>query len=107
MPAPSRPHNRGRRGNDEATVQRDIQANEIDWVFCWRTSTGEVRPGARDTGMNGKAVLYQPSGARPEAGLRTIVRGDSSGLDSSRHRRVLRRCDKRGRSCASCAQIPT
>jgi hypothetical protein len=56
-------------------VQRDIQANEIDWVFCWRTSTGEVRPGARDTRMNGKSVPYQPSGARPEAGLRTIVRG--------------------------------
>lgn len=56
-------------------MQRDIQTNEIDWVFCWRTSTGEVRPGARDAAMNGKPVLYQPSASRPGTGLRTIVRG--------------------------------
>jgi hypothetical protein len=56
-------------------VQRDIQPNEIDWVFCWRTSTGEVRPGARDTQMNGRPVPYQQNGVRAERGLRTIVRG--------------------------------
>ena len=56
-------------------MQRDIRANEIDWVFCWRTSTGDVRPGARDTAMNGRPVRYQPSGTAPERGLRTIVRG--------------------------------
>ena len=56
-------------------MQRDIQTNEIDWVFCWRTSTGEVRAGARDAAMSGKPVLYQPSTSGPCAGLRTIVRG--------------------------------
>jgi hypothetical protein len=61
-------------------VQRDIEPNEIDWVFCWRTSTGEVRAGARDTGMNGRLVLYQPNAVRPEAGLRTIVRGRAATL---------------------------
>ena len=55
-------------------MQRDIEPNEIDWVFCWRTSTGEVRAGARDTGMNGKRVPYQPRRVQPQAGLRTIVR---------------------------------
>jgi hypothetical protein len=57
-------------------VQRDIEPNEIDWVFCWRTIIGEVRPGARDGAWNGKRVPYQPRGGRPEeSGLRTIVRG--------------------------------
>ena len=50
-------------------MQRDIHTNEIDWVFCWRTSTGEVRAGARDTHMNGARVLYQPSASRPDTGL--------------------------------------
>jgi hypothetical protein len=56
-------------------MQRDLRANEIDWVFCWRTSTGDVHPGARDAAWNGKPVRYQPSGTAPERGLRTIVRG--------------------------------
>ena len=56
-------------------MQRDIQANEIDWVFCWRTSTGDVRPGARDTSVNGRPVPYRPDAVKPEAGIRAIVRG--------------------------------
>ena len=55
--------------------ERQIQPNAIDWVFCWRTSTGEVRAGARDTRMNGAPAPYRPWGMRPEDGLRTIVRG--------------------------------
>ena len=56
-------------------MQRDLQPNEIDWVFCWRTSTGEVSPGSRDASMNLGAVRYQPSALGHNAGLRTIVRG--------------------------------
>jgi hypothetical protein len=55
----------------EVVMQRELSPNEVDWVFCWRTSTGEVRPGARDRG----AVQYQPDTVRSERGLRTIVRG--------------------------------
>lgn len=57
-------------------MQRDdIRPNQIDWVFCWRTSTGDVRPGARDATFNGKPVRYQPSGTGSGRGLRTIVHG--------------------------------
>ena len=56
-------------------MQRDIQPNEIDWVFCWRTSTGEICPGARDTHVNGAPVHYRPEGQRSEDGLITIVDG--------------------------------
>ena len=56
-------------------MQRDVRRNEMDWVFCWPTSTGEVRPGARDTTMNGRPVRYQPGRDKAGSGLRTIVRG--------------------------------
>ncbi len=56
-------------------MERDVQPNDIDWVFCWRTSTGDVRQGARDTAFNGQPVRYRPSGSKSSAGLRTIVAG--------------------------------
>ena len=56
-------------------MQRDIEANEIDWVFCWRTSTGEVLPGARDADMNRGLVRYQPRAPGHNDGLRTVVHG--------------------------------
>lgn len=56
-------------------MQRDVRLNEIDWVFCWRTSTGEVRPGGRDTKFNGNPVRYCPDGVGPNEGLITIVDG--------------------------------
>ncbi|HEX7602860.1 MAG TPA: hypothetical protein VF316_14690 [Polyangiaceae bacterium] len=52
-------------------MQRDLMPREIDWVFCWRTSTGDVRPGARNAG----ALKYHPQAVGSEHGLRTIVRG--------------------------------
>jgi hypothetical protein len=52
-------------------MQRELMPREIDWVFCWRTSTGEVRPGARNAG----ALRYHPYVVGSERGLRTIVRG--------------------------------
>ncbi|HEX7600202.1 MAG TPA: hypothetical protein VF316_01310 [Polyangiaceae bacterium] len=52
-------------------MKRELTPNEVDWVFCWRTSTGEVRPGGRDSG----AKRYDPRTVRPERGLRTIMRG--------------------------------
>lgn len=52
-------------------MKRELTPNEVDWVFCWRTSTGEVRPGGRDSG----AARYEPHTVRPERGLRTIMRG--------------------------------
>jgi hypothetical protein len=56
-------------------VQRDIQTNEIDWVFCWRTGTGEVRARTRDARWNGALLPYRGEDLRQEDGLRTIVRG--------------------------------
>ena len=56
-------------------MEREITPREIDWVFCWRTTTGEVRPGARDTSLKLGAVRYQPSALGHNAGLRTIVHG--------------------------------
>lgn len=55
-------------------MQRELSPNEVDWVFCWRTSSGEVRSGTRDRGN----VRYQPDTVRSERGLRTIVRGRAS-----------------------------
>lgn len=52
-------------------MQRELTPREIDWVFCWRTSTGEVRPGARNAG----ALQYRPHAVGSERGLRTLVRG--------------------------------
>jgi hypothetical protein len=56
-------------------MESDVQPNEIDWVFCWRTITGDVRPGGRDTRFNGQPVRYRPRAVSPDAGLRTIVHG--------------------------------
>jgi hypothetical protein len=56
-------------------MESDVKPSEIDWVFCWRTSTGEVRQGARDAAFNGHPVRYRPKAVSPDAGLRTIVLG--------------------------------
>jgi len=55
--------------------EHDIRASEIDWVFCWRTSTGEVRSGSRDMGMNSRPAPYDPDAFGSDRGVRTIVRG--------------------------------
>lgn len=47
---------------------------DLHWVFCWRTVTGEVREGGRDTRFGGRAVPYAP-GSSPLKGLRWIVEG--------------------------------
>lgn len=56
-------------------MQHDVQPDEIDWVFCWCTSTGDIRPGARKVAMPGRPLACNPDTLRPDAGLRTIVRG--------------------------------
>lgn len=54
---------------------RDLRPNDIDWIFCWRTSTGEVSPGARDVSLKLGSVRYQPAALGNDAGLRTVVHG--------------------------------
>ena len=56
-----------------AKTKREIQPNEVKWVFCWRTCTGEVGPGAREAFRPGRPISVRPVG--PNNGLRTIVRG--------------------------------
>jgi len=56
-------------------MQRDIRPGEIDCVFCWRTITGEVRDGARDTKYNGRPARYQPERRSMVQGLHTSVDG--------------------------------
>ena len=56
-------------------MRQDIRPNEIDCIFCWRTSTGDVRDGARDTKYNGQSVPYGPQKQSVRAGLHTSVTG--------------------------------
>jgi hypothetical protein len=56
-------------------MQDDIRSGEIDCVFCWRTSTGEVAEGARDAGYNGRPVRYRPDNWRMVEGLHTSLNG--------------------------------
>jgi hypothetical protein len=56
-------------------MQHDIRPGEIDCVFCWRTSTGEVGERARDTTYNGQPVRYRPDRWKMVEGLHTSVDG--------------------------------
>jgi hypothetical protein len=56
-------------------MQQDIHPGEIDCVFCWRTVTGEVAEGARDTKYNGSPVRYRPDFNASNTGLHTSVAG--------------------------------
>jgi hypothetical protein len=56
-------------------MRHDIRPSEIDCVFCWRTITGGVRPGSRDTKFNGKPVPYNAEGRAASAGLHSSVSG--------------------------------
>ena len=56
-------------------MQDDILPGEIDCVFCWRTATGEVGDGVRDTSFSGRPVPYRPDARRVVEGLRTTVEG--------------------------------
>jgi hypothetical protein len=56
-------------------MQHDIRPAKIDCVFCWRTATGEVGDGVRDTSFSGRPVPYRPDARRMGEGLRTRVEG--------------------------------
>jgi len=81
-------------------MQHDIRPSEIDCVFCWRTSTGEVAEGARDSAFNGAPVPYRPDGRRMVEGLRTNVRGHSCA-----HRPTGFRLDEQGGISRMCAFV--
>ena len=66
-------------GKDEGILRHELRPEEIDAVFCWRTITGGIRDGARDTTFNGHPVRYEPSRRTLETGLCTVVHGRPRG----------------------------
>jgi hypothetical protein len=56
-------------------MQRDVEPDDLDWVFCFGTRLGAVHDRARWGSMNGQPVPYQPHTHGPDQGVRYVVRG--------------------------------